>query len=337
MPMKSYREAIRDALSLEMSRDESIVLIGEDLRGAHGCKNPQNLEAFGGPLGVTKGLSSQFGESRVIDTPISESAIIGMATGAAVTGLRPVAEMMFMDFFGVCYDGLYNQAAKFRYMFGGKAQVPLVVRGMIGAGFSAAAQHSQSPYNIFASTPGLKIVVPSTPYDAKGLLIQSIRDNDPVIFCEHKMLYDMKGDVPDESYSIPLGQACYTREGNDITIIALSAMVHLANKVADKLAIEGISVEVVDPRTISPLDEDGLLESVISTGRVVIVDESSARCGFAHDVAALIVSKAFYALKAPVVMVTPPHTPVPFSPALEKLWVPDTQRIEKAVRELMEA
>lgn len=205
MPIKTYREAVKEALAQEMEHDERVVLIGEDLRGGHGGNAPEEarIEAFGGVLGVTKGLWTQFGSDRVIDTPITESAIVGMAAGAAATGLRPVAELMFMDFFGVSHDALYNQAAKFRYMFGGKAKAPLVMRGMIGAGFSAAAQHSQSPYNIFATTPGLKVVVPSTPYDVKGLLIQSIRDDDPVVFCEHKMLYDLKGEVPDEIYTLP--------------------------------------------------------------------------------------------------------------------------------------
>lgn len=207
----TYREAIKAALAQEMERDATVVQIGEDLRGGQAGTNPElesgKLEAFGGVLGVTKGLWTEFGSDRVIDTPITESAIIGMAAGAALTGLRPVAELMFMDFFGVCYDALYNQAAKFRYMFGGKARTPLVVRGMIGAGFSAAAQHSQSPYNVFAAVPGLKVVAPSNAYDAKGLLIQSIRDDDPVVFCEHKTLYDLKGEVPDEPYTIPFGVA----------------------------------------------------------------------------------------------------------------------------------
>lgn len=258
-----------------------------------------------------------------------------MSAGAAATGLRPVADLMFMDFYGVCYDMLYNQAAKFRYMFGGKAKAPMVVRGMIGAGFSAAAQHSQSPYHVFASTPGLKVVVPSSPYDVKGLLIQSIRDDDPVVFCEHKLLYDITDEVPDEDYVIPFGVANYTRQGKDVTIIALSFMVYRANEVADRLAKEGISVEVVDPRTISPLDEEGILESVASTGRVVIVDESAARCGFGHDVAALIAQKGFYALKAPIELVTPPHTPVPFSNVLEQAWLPSVERIEMAVRKVL--
>ncbi|MDN3455039.1 alpha-ketoacid dehydrogenase subunit beta [Rhodococcus sp. APC 3903] len=338
---KTYREAVKEAIAQEMQRDPSVVLIGEDVRGGHAGTNPdletKKIEAFGGVLGVTKGLWTEFGSERVIDTPITESAIIGMAAGAALTGLRPVAELMFMDFFGVSYDALYNQAAKFRYMFGGKARTPLVVRGMIGAGFSAAAQHSQSPYNVFAAVPGLKVVAPSSAYDAKGLLIQAIRDDDPVVFCEHKVLYDLRGEVPDEPYAIPFGVANYTRQGDDVTIIALSAMVNRANDVADKLAAEGISVEVVDPRTVSPLDEDGILESVASTGRVVIVDESAARCGFGHDVAALIATKGFNYLKAPIELITPPHTPVPFSPTLETAWLPDVARIEESVRKLVRA
>lgn len=336
MAIKTFREALNEALVQEMERDQRVVLMGEDVRGGSGG-SAQDVEAYGGVLGVSKGLWGRFGSSRVIDTPITESALLGMAAGAAVTGLRPVADLMFMDFFGVSHDMLYNQAAKFRYMFGGKARTPLVVRGMIGAGYGAGAQHSQSPYNIFATTPGLKVVVPSSPYDAKGLLIQAIRDDDPVVFCEHKTLYKLEGEVPDEAYTIPFGTARYTREGDDVTIIALAAMVHQANKVADKLAAEGISVEVVDPRTISPLDEEGILESVDWTGRVVIVDESAARVGFAHDVAALIASKGFRSLKAPIEMVTPPHTPVPFAPSLEQAWLPNAARIEAAVRKVLEA
>ncbi|RWR06870.1 alpha-ketoacid dehydrogenase subunit beta [Paenirhodobacter populi] len=336
MSTKSYREAIKDAIAQEMRLDDTVVVIGEDQRGGHGGHQPE-VEALGGVLGVTKGLWTEFGSERVIDTPITESAIIGMAAGAAATGLRPVAELMFMDFFGVAFDGIYNQAAKFRYMFGGKAKAPLVVRGMVGAGFSAAGQHSQSPYHIFASVPGLKVVVPSTPYDAKGLLIASIRDDDPVMFCENKILYDMKGEVPDEPYTIPLGVANYTREGEDVTIIALGSLVHQANAAADRLAKDGITCDVIDPRTISPLDETAILESVAATGRVVIVDESAARCGFAHDVAALIASKGFDYLRAPIELVLPPHTPVPFSPALEKLWLPDAAKIEAAARKLMGA
>ncbi len=224
---------------------------------------------------------------------------MGAAAGAAVTGLRPVAELMFSDFFGVCFDQIFNQAAKFRYMFGGKAKTPLVIRTMIGAGRSAAAQHSQSPYHIFTSVPGLKCVVPSNAYDAKGLLIQAIRDDDPVIFCEHKLMYDLRAEVPDEPYTIPFGEANIVRDGDDVTVVALSRMVHYANEAADTLAKEGIECELIDPRTTSPLDEDTILESVERTGRLVIVDEATPRCSIATDIAALVADKAFAALKAP--------------------------------------
>lgn len=331
MPKRSMRAAINDAIRLEMERDPNVVLIGEDVRGGAGGTGG-DVEAYGGVMGVTKGLWTRFGSSRVIDTPITESAIVGMAAGAAVTGLRPIAELMFLDFFGVCYDMLYNQAAKFRYMFGGHARTPLVVRGMMGAGFSAAAQHSQAPYNVFTAVAGLKVVVPSNPYDAKGLLITAIRDDDPVVFCEHKLLYGLTGEVPDGAYTIPFGEANYTREGEDVTIVALAAMVPRANAVADRLRGEGISVEVVDPRTTSPLDEEGILESVAHTGRLVVVDESAARVGIAHDIAALVASRGFRSLKAPVQLVVPPHTPIPFSPPLEQAWLPTEARIESAVR-----
>ncbi len=338
MTQMSYREAIRAAMADAMREDDTVVLIGEDLRGGKGGWNPDpGIEAFGGVFGVTKGLWSEFGDDRVIDTPITESAIIGAAAGAAATGLRPVAELMFMDFFGVCYDEIYNQAAKFRYMFGGKATTPLTVRGIIGAGVGAAAQHSTSPYNVFTATPGVKVVCPSNPYDARGLLLQSIRDDDPVIFCEHKALYDVKGEVPDEPFTIPLGVANYTRQGSDVTIVALSNLVNAANRVADSLAGEGISVEVVDPRTTSPLDVDAICESAASTGRVVVVDESAARCGFGHDVVATIATNVFDELRAPIQLVTPPHSPVPFSPALEHEWVPSDARIEDAVRKVLGA
>ncbi|WP_341727914.1 transketolase C-terminal domain-containing protein, partial [Brooklawnia sp.] len=286
--------------------------------------------------GVTKGLWTEFGDDRVIDTPITESAIMGLAAASAATGLRPIAELMFMDFFGVCYDLIWNQASKFRYMFGGKAKTPLVMRGIIGAGIGAAAQHSASPYHIFTSTAGVKVACPSSPYDARGLLLTAIRDDDPVIFCEHKALYDLKGEVPDEPFTIPFGVANYTRQGDDVTIIALANMVQVANRVADQLASEGISVEVVDPRTTSPLDEEAILESVAATGRAVVVDESAARCGFGHDVTALIATNLYSELKAPIRLITPPHAPVPFSPALEKEWVPSEVKVADAVRSIVE-
>jgi len=333
MPRKTIRQALNEALRAEMRRDPNVIIIGEDVAGGAGCEGQR--DAYGGVAGITKGLIGEFGEARVIDTPITESAIIGAATGAAMRGLRPVAELMFVDFLGVCFDQIFNQAAKVRYMFGGKAKTPLVVRTMIGGGRSAAAQHSQVLYPIFTHIPGLKVVMPSNAYDAKGLLIQAIRDDDPVIFCEHKVAYDLACEVPDESYVIPFGEAAIPRTGSDVTIVAFSLMVHRALEAADMLKAEGISVEVIDPRTSSPLDEDTILESVAKTGRLVVVDESSPRCGMAADIAALVASKGFRDLKAPIEMVTPPHTPVPFSPVLEAAYLPNADKIADAVRRVM--
>src|SRR5579864_7648863 len=332
MPQKSIRQALNEALRQEMRRDPTVIVIGEDVAG--GAASEGQRDAYGGVLGVTKGLIGEFGEARVIDTPITESAIMGAAAGAAVTGLRPVAELMFSDFLGVCFDQIFNQAAKFRYMFGGKAKTPLVIRMMVGAGRSAAAQHSQSPYHIFTSVPGLKVVVPSNAYDAKGLLIQAIRDDDPVIFCEHKLMYDLRAEVPDEPYTIPFGEANIVRDGDDVTVVALSRMVHYTSEAAETLAKDGIEVELIDPRTTSPLDEDTILESVERTGRLVIVDEATPRCSIATDIAALVADKAFDALKAPIRRVTAPHTPVPFAPDLEKLYIPSPEKIAAAVREV---
>jgi acetoin:2,6-dichlorophenolindophenol oxidoreductase subunit beta len=333
MAKKSFREAINEALRLEMRRDQRVIIMGEDVAGGMGGAGEQ--DAWGGVLGVTKGLISEFGPERVRDTPISESAFIGAAVGAAATGLRPVAELMFIDFVGVCLDQILNQAAKLRYMFGGKATVPLVIRTMYGAGLRAASQHSQSLYPIFTHIPGLKVVIPSSPYEAKGLLIQAIRDDDPVIFCEHKMLYDETEEVPDEPYSIPFGEANLTREGEDVTIVAFGRMVKFANEAADQLAGQGVACSVIDPRTASPLDEETILESVEETGRLVVVDEASPRCNLATDIVALVASKAFSALKAPVSIVAPPHTPVPFSPALEDAYVPTPAKIQGAALAVM--
>jgi pyruvate dehydrogenase E1 component beta subunit len=326
-----FQDAIREALDQEMARDPSVIVMGEDVVGGTGA--PGEMDAWGGVLGVTKGLYGKYG-NRIMDTPISESAFVGAAVGAATCGMRPVVELMFIDFMGVCFDQIYNQAAKFRYMFGGKAQTPVVVRTMIGAGFRAAAQHSQCLYPMFTHVPGLKVVVPSSPYDAKGLLIQAIRDNDPVIFCEHKALYAMEGEVPEESYTIPFGEANVLREGKDVTVVALGRMVNFATKVADDLAKQGISCEVIDPRTTSPFDEDTVLESVENTGRLVVVDEASPRCGMAADIAALVAQKGFSFLEAPIEMVTAPHTPVPFNGVLEDLYIPGPPKIEAAIRKV---
>lgn len=333
MSQKTIREALNEALRQEMERDENVIVLGEDVAGGKGGSGVD--DAYGGPLGVTKGLTAKFGNVRVIDTPITESAIMGAAAGAALTGLRPVAELMFVDFMGVCFDQIFNQAAKFRYMFGGKAKTPLVIRTTIGAGMRTAAQHSQCLYHMFTSVPGLKCVMPSNAYDAKGLLIEAIRDDDPVIFFENKLLYDLKGEVPDEPYSIPFGEAHVVRAGTDVTIVAFSRMVHIAEQAAQKLAKEGISVEVIDPRTSSPLDEDAILESVAATGRLIVVDESAARCGLAADIAALVAEKAFDSLKAPIIKITPPHTPVPFSPPLEDAYVPTVDKVVNGIYKLL--
>jgi len=251
MSKKSFRQAINEALAQEMRRDHRVIVMGEDVAG--GLGTPGDQDAWGGPMGVTKGLVGEFGRDRVLDTPITESGFIGAAIGAAATGLRPVADLMFVDFMGVCFDQIFNQAAKFRYMFGGKAVTPVVIRTMYGAGFRAASQHSQCLYPIFTHIPGLKVVIPSNAYEAKGLLIQAIRDDDPVIFFEHKMLYDDIDEVPDEPYTIPFGEANLTREGEDLTIVALGRMVKFANEAADALAKQKISVTVIDPRTTSPI------------------------------------------------------------------------------------
>lgn len=335
MPMKSYRDAINEALTQEMERDPRVILMGEDISGGTGGDADQ--DAWGGPMGVTKGLRPRFGNDRVLDTHLAEISFVGAAVGAAATGLRPVVELMFVDFMGVCFDQLFNQAAKFRYMFGGKAVTPLVVRTMYGAGLRAASQHSQCLYPVFTHIPGLKVAVPSNAYEAKGLLIQAIRDDDPVIFFEHKMLYDEMTDVPDERYTIPFGEANVTREGDDVTIVAFGRMVSLAEEAADNLARAGVTCTVVDPRTTSPLDKETILETVEETGRLVVVDESNPRCSMATDISALVAEHAFGALKAPIKLVTAPHTPVPFSPALEDAYIPSVARIESAVRATMDA
>jgi pyruvate/2-oxoglutarate/acetoin dehydrogenase E1 component len=336
MPQLSMRDAINQALHQEMERDARVIVLGEDVSGGAGGTSGER-EAAGGIFGVTKGLLPRFGDQRVIDTPISESAIVGAAAGAALAGLRPVAEIMFADFVGVCLDQIYNQIAKFRYMFGGRTTCPVVIRTAMGAGMNMGAQHSQTIYSMLTAVPGLKIVVPSNAMDAKGLLIQAIRDDDPVVFFEHKALYPRKGEVPADAYTIPFGEASLVREGEDATVVAFARMVPFAEKAVDALAKEGIKCDLIDPRTTSPLDEETIIESVETTGRLVVVDESPPRCSLAADIAALVASRAFRALKAPVEMVTPPHAPVPFAPSLERAYVPGPQKIEAAIRRALKA
>lgn len=330
----TYMQAISEALRQEMRRDPSVVIFGEDVMGGSGGEGEP--DAWGGPFGLTKGFAAEF-PGRILDTPISESAFIGAAVGAAASGLRPVAELMFVDFMGVCFDQIFNQGAKLRYMFGGKARVPVTIRTTYGAGIRAAAHHSECLYALFTHIPGLKVVVPSSPYEAKGLLVRAIRDDDPVIFFENKVMYGVEGDVPEELYAIPFGEANIVRDGGDVTVVAIGRMVGLAQQAATELAAEGIECEIIDPRTTSPLDIETIQESVESTGRLVVVDESNPRCSVATDVCAQIAQSSFGDLKAAPRMVTAPHTPVPFSPVLEDLYVPGPEQIAAAVREAVGA
>jgi pyruvate/2-oxoglutarate/acetoin dehydrogenase E1 component len=326
----TFLEAINEALAEEMRRDERVLVLGEDVVGGAARKHLEAEDAWGGVMGVTRGLVQEFGRKRVRDTPISEAGFVGAGVGAALSGLRPVVELMFVDFHGICWDQIFNQAAKLRYMLGGQVNVPLVIRTMIGAGLGEAGQHSSCHYSLFTHIPGLKCVMPSTPADAKGLLISAIRDDDPVVFFEHKMLYPEKGPVP-QAALIPLGQADVKRNGTDVTVVALSLMVKRALEAAELLASEGISCEVVDLRCSSPLDEHTVVGSVERTGRLVIVDEDNPRCSVATDVAALAADRAFDYLEAPIKRVTAPHTPVPFSPPLEAFYMPSVERICEAV------
>lgn len=319
----SYAEAIREALRQEMQRDERVFIIGED------------VGVYGGAFGVTLGLVEEFGEERVIDTPISELGIAGAITGAALTGMRPVGEIMFMDFTTLAMEQLVNQAAKIRFMFGGKAKVPFVLRTPAGSGTGAAAQHSQSLENWFVHVPGLKVVMPSTPYDAKGLLIASIRDDNPVIFIEHKLLYRVKGPVPEEPYTIPLGTAEVKREGRDLTIIATSIMVQRSLEAAQQLAEEGIEVEVIDPRTLKPLDTEAIVRSVMKTGRVLIVHEACKTGGYGGELAAVIAeSEAFDYLDAPIIRLAGRDMPIPYNRTLEYHTVPQVENIVQTARDL---
>ncbi len=321
----TYLEAVREALTQEMERDERVFIIGED------------VGAYGGAFGVTLGMVEKFGEERVIDTPISELGIAGAITGAALHGMRPVGEIMFMDFTTLAAEQLVNQAAKIRFMFGGKATVPFVLRTPAGSGTGAAAQHSQSLENWFVHVPGLKVVMPSTAYDVKGLLIESIRDDNPVIFIEHKLLYKTKGTVPEESYTIPLSKAEVKREGKDLTIVATSIMVRRSLEAAEQLAEEGIDVEVVDPRTLKPLDEETIVQSVMKTGKVLIVHESCKTGGYGGELAAVIAgSEAFDFLDAPIRRLAGRDMPIPYNRNLEYHTVPQVENIVEAARDLVQ-
>jgi len=319
----TVRDALREALREEMQRDKRVFLLGEDI-GRY----------WGGAFGVTKGLAEEFGDERVRDTPISESAIIGVGVGAAITGMRPVAEIMFGDLSALAMDQICNQAAKIRYMFGGQVNVPLVIRTPFGAGVNIASHHSQSLEAWFMHTPGLYVAVPSTPYDAKGLLKTAIRGHNPVFFVEHKLLYPVKGLIPDEDYTVPFGVADVKREGEDVTIVATLYMVHKALAAAEQLSKEGISTEVVDPRTLSPLDKKAIVKSVKKTGRMVVVTEDCKTVGVSAEIAAIVAEEALDYLDAPIKRVAEPDTPIPFSPSLEQFVIPIEKIIVKAVKEI---
>ena len=321
MKKMTYAEAIRDGIRVEMKRDPAVYLCGED------------VGKFGGCFGVTAGLVDEF-PGRIVDTPISETAIIGSSVGAAAAGLRPIAEIMFVDFMGVCMDELFNQAVKMRYMFGGKAKVPLVVKTIAGAGVAAAAQHSQSMEAWFTHIPGLKTVMPSTPADAKGLMASAIRDNNPVLFIEHKQLLGVSGDVPEDEYLVPLGKASIMRQGTDVTIVAWSWMAQKALAAAEILAQDGISAEVLDPRTLVPLDKASILHSLGKTNKLVIVHEAVKTGGYAGEIAAIVADEGFDLLDSPIKRVTAPDTPVPFSPTLEAAYVPSVESIVQTVKSL---
>jgi pyruvate dehydrogenase E1 component beta subunit len=325
-PMReiTYAQAIKEAMSEEMRRDENVFLMGED------------VGVYGGAFGVSVGMVDEFGEERIRDTPISEAAIVGSAAGAAVTGMRPIAEIQFSDFITIGMDQLVNQAAKIRYMFGGRAKVPMVLRAPGGSGTGAAAQHSQSIEAWLCHVPGLKVVIPSTPYDAKGLLTASIRDDNPVVFLEQKLLYRKKGPVPEEGYEISLGQADTKREGRDLTIVTYGRMVAVCLEVAEKMSSEGIEIEVVDPRTLLPLDKQTVIESVKKTGRALIVHEAVQTGGFGGEIAAVIAdSDAFFHLDAPIRRLGGRRIIKKYCPELERNIVPTVETVTRAVEQLV--
>jgi pyruvate dehydrogenase E1 component beta subunit len=315
----TYGEALNEAHRLEMAANPDVVVFGENVSSSW--------------RHVTKGLKEEFGRERVRDAPITETAFIGMGVGAAIMGLKPVVELMLVDFGLVAMDQILNQMAKSRSMSGGAVKVPMTLRATYGAGTSSAATHSESLYSLFAHMPGLKVAIPSNPYDAKGLLISSIRGDDPVIFMEHRLLYPMEGEVPEEAYTIPFGMANLVKEGSDVTVVAAGLMVGKAVEAAEELCPK-CSVEVIDPRTIVPLDEEAILLSIKKTGKLLIVDEDYERCGFSAEVAAIAAEKGFQDLDAPVVRLATPNVPIPYSPMLEQHILPSKEKIVKAISQL---
>lgn len=332
----TFMGAINEAIDQSMEQDENVILIGTDVSGGAGVKHIKDDDTFGGVFGVTKGLAKKYSRNRVIDTPIAEHITLSAGVGAAVTGLRPIAELMFNDFLGFGLDPILNQGAKMRYMFGGKAKIPLVVRTVHGAGAGAAAQHSQSLYNVFAAIPGVKVVVPSNPYDAKGLLMAAVQDDNLVVFSEDKTLLGQKGNVPEEPYTVDIGKARVVREGEDLSIVAIGKMVAVAEETADRLKDDNISVEVIDLRTVSPWDEETVLTSVKKTGRLIVIDESNPQCNVAGDIASVMGDRAFDYLDGPIKKVTAPDTPVPFAANLEQAYIPNADKVLDVAAELVD-
>lgn len=333
-----FMNAINEALDQAMEKDENVLLLGEDIAGGAGVPHLEenNEDAWGGVMGVTKGLMPKYGRDRVIDTPISEMGYMGAAVGMAVTGLRPVPELMFNDFIGFAFDAILGQGSKMRYMFGGKAKVPMTVRTMHGAGASAAAQHSGSYYGMLGSIPGVKVVVPATPYDAKGLLLSAIEDDNLVIYSEDKTLYGTKGEVPEEYYTIPIGKADVKRQGDDLTIVTIGKMLFVGLEVAEILEKDDVSVEVIDLRTVAPWDQETVLESVKKTGRLIVIDEANPHNNTATDIASVVADKAFDYLDGPIKCVCAPNTPVPFAINLEQLYIPDADKVLTEAAEIID-
>ncbi|MHC5227185.1 alpha-ketoacid dehydrogenase subunit beta [Enterococcus sp. LJL99] len=331
----TFMQAINEGLDMAMEKDERVILLGEDIAGGTNIEHLEGAGAWGGVFGVTKGLVEKYGYERVIDTPISEMGYMGASVGAAATGLRPVPELMFNDFLGFCFDTLLAQGSKMRYMFGGKAMIPMTVRTCHGAGASAAAQHSGSYYGMFGSIPGLKVVVPSNPYDAKGLLISAIEDDNIVIFSEDKTLYGIKGEVPEEYYKVEIGKAKVKREGNDLTIVTIGKMLYVALQVAEELEKSGISVEVIDLITVAPWDQATIIDSVKKTGRLIVIDEANPHNNTATDIASVIGDKAFDYLDGPIKCICAPNTPVPFASNLEALYLPNKEKVLTQAEELI--
>ncbi|ULT58927.1 alpha-ketoacid dehydrogenase subunit beta [Neobacillus drentensis] len=331
--MLTGNKALAEAIAQEMERDSGVFVLGED------------VGKYGGIFGATQGLIEKFGDRRVLDTPISETAFIGAAIGAAAEGMRPVVELMFVDFFGVCMDQIYNHMAKIPYMSGGSVKLPMVLMTGVGGGYSDAAQHSQTLYGTFAHLPGMKVVAPSTPYDLKGMMTSAIRDDNPVVFMFHKTLQGLGwmdqidesvGEVPEESYTVPLGKAKVVREGADVTIVGIQMMTHQAVSAAKMLESQGISAEVIDIRSLVPLDKETILNSVRKTHRIVVVDEDYLSFGFTSEIAAIVAEEALYELEAPIKRLAIPNVPIPYSRDLEKYVIPNAQKIADAVMQLME-